>query len=64
MSKNTIITLEYGQRVMFPTYPCHPTPFGFGIQSVSKDDKPTMVEMEIQRYWAKDTDANQFKVCR
>lgn len=59
---NNSIVLEYGQRVMFPTYPCTPSPFGFAIQSVSKNDTPVMVEMEIKKYWQDDTDANKYKV--
>ncbi len=62
MNNTDNINLEYGQKVMFPTYPLIHTPFGFGIQSVSSKDKPVLVEMEIKKYWDSDTDANKYKV--
>ncbi len=55
----TTITLQYGQRVLFPAYPLKKSFFSSHQTTV---DKPTMIEMEIKKYWEKDLDANTYKV--
>jgi hypothetical protein len=56
--------LEYGKRILFPCFPITEVIpiFGISIKSYGGNDKPDLVEMEIQKYWEDDTDANSFKV--
>ena len=57
-------TLEYGKRILYPCFPITDVIpiFGIAVKSVGSDDKPVMVEMEIQKYWEDDQDANSYKV--
>ena len=54
--------LKYGMKVMFP---CHPLEFAGlipGIAFTSSTSPEVMVEMEVTKYWEKDTDPNSYKV--